>query len=98
MRLEDGGAEVIGPAPTVQDALTLIQAHGPRLDRAVLDINLRGEKVFPVADALLALDVPFIFRTGYDSDVLPAAYAHVARHSKPLNCTAVLAALAATAA
>jgi CheY-like chemotaxis protein len=95
--LEDNGAEVVGPAPTIEDALTLIGAQGPTLDRAVLDVNLRGEKVFPVADALMKLAVPFVFSTGYEDTMFPRAYAGVQRLTKPLDLAALLVALTSAA-
>ena len=71
MLMEDGlikaGAEVVGPACSVKEALGLIEgvvADGG-LSAAVLDIYLDGEMVKPVADRLAALGVPFIFATGY---------------------------------
>src|SRR3954462_10275467 len=72
--LESIGIEVIGPAASVEEALRLIENAGDRLDGAVLDINLRNERVFPVADALTARGVPFLFTTGYDADSIPKAY------------------------
>jgi CheY-like chemotaxis protein len=60
---EAEGAEVVGPAATVADGLALL-AEAPNLDGAVLDINLQGEMVFPLADALTARGVPFVFATG----------------------------------
>ena len=83
--LEGRGAEVVGPAGSVRDALALVEAAGGRLDGAVLDINLRGERVYPVADALAALGVPFVFVTGYDARVIPDAYAGVPRCEKPVS-------------
>jgi len=64
------GAEVVGPAGSVGDALHLIEAASREggLSAAVLDIDLEGEAVTPVADMLAALDVPFVFATGYDSE------------------------------
>jgi CheY-like chemotaxis protein len=61
--LFDLGCEVIGPAPQVAAALQLLESES--IDLAVLDINLGGELVFPVADRLAALGVPFVFSTGY---------------------------------
>jgi CheY-like chemotaxis protein len=95
--LQDSGAEVVGPAPTIKDALTLVTAQGVTLDRAVLDVNLRGEKVFPVADALLNRAIPFIFATGYEDAMLPSAYAAVPRLIKPLERAALLAAVVSAA-
>jgi len=65
--LRDAGAEVVGPAPTVADALRLVEvaAKDGRLSAAVLDVNLQGRAVAPVADRLAALGVPFVFATGY---------------------------------
>ena len=81
---EATGAEVVGPAASVDDALDLIQ-ETERLDGAVIDINLQGEMAYPVADALLARGVPFVFATGYDQGSVPAQYAHIARCEKPVD-------------
>lgn len=90
--LEADGAEVVGPASTVADALTLL-ADAPWIDAAVLDINLHGEMVFPVADALTARGVPFVFATGYDRDVVPPRYAGIVRCEKPVEPAAIARAL-----
>ena len=65
--LRGAGAEVVGPVPTVGEALRLIEAAAADggIGAAVLDINLDGRHVAPVADRLAALDVPFVFATGY---------------------------------
>ncbi|HEX3918128.1 MAG TPA: response regulator [Caulobacteraceae bacterium] len=62
--LEDLGFEVACSAATVAQALSWLDAGGA-LDLALLDVNLGGEPVFPVADALKARGVPFAFSTGY---------------------------------
>jgi CheY-like chemotaxis protein len=65
--LLDQEAKVVGPASSVEQALRLIDgvmAEGG-LSAAVLDVNLNGEAVLPVADRLAALGVPFLFATGY---------------------------------
>ena len=49
--LAAAGAEVCGPGPTVARALRMASAPG-RLDAALLDVNLRGEAIWPVVDAL----------------------------------------------
>ena len=88
IELEDAflgaGASIVGPVATVAEAHALLDG-APRLDAAVLDINLQGEMIFPVADRLLARDIPFIFATGYDSVSIPAAYGAVTRCEKPVN-------------
>jgi DNA-binding LytR/AlgR family response regulator len=63
--LFDEGCEVVGPVGAVAPALALIEESGATLDGAFLDINLRGELVYPVADAIIARGVPFAFLTGY---------------------------------
>jgi CheY-like chemotaxis protein len=82
---EDLGADVIGPAGSVVEGLDLVEQHGHRVDIALLDVNLRGELVYPVADALAAKGVPVIFTTGYDAMVLPDPYQHARRCDKPVN-------------
>lgn len=77
------GADVAGPVPTPRQALVLIETV--KIDAAVLDINLRGETVFAVADALLARGVPFVFATGYDSGSIPEAYREVPVWEKPFD-------------
>lgn len=88
------GAEVVGPAATVQEALALIAEARNRIDRAVLDINLRGEQGFVVADALAAAGVPFVFATGYDARAIPAQHAEVPLFEKPIDPARLAAALA----
>ena len=90
--LEDAGATVLGPVSSVKEALALLDGE-PEVDSAILDINLNGEMVYPVADALTARGVPFIFATGYDEAAVPPAWRHVIRCEKPVNATAVARAL-----
>jgi CheY-like chemotaxis protein len=61
--LGDSGCVIVGPAASVEQGLALVQNEP--IDAAVLDINLGGEPVFPIADALAARGVPFVFVTGY---------------------------------
>src|SRR3712207_9551920 len=75
--LERAGAEVVGPIPRLKQALDLL-ARGERLDGTVLDINLAGEMVYPLADALRERGVPFVFATGYEEKNIPSCYADVA--------------------
>ena len=78
------GAEVIGPVPTPGQAFALL-AELARLDAAVLDVMLRGETVFPLADALRDRAIPFVFSTGFEPDSLPASYAGVPSWLKPFD-------------
>ena len=62
-------ARVVGPAATIEEALTLIAAEP--IDFAVVDVNLRGLMSYPVANALALRGVPFVFASGYgDTAVL----------------------------
>ena len=87
------GAVPIGPVATVDEALALIRDE-PRIDAAGLDVNLGGEPVFPVADALRARAIPFVFASGYDAAMLPEDYRDVAVCPKPIDARAVTTALA----
>jgi DNA-binding response OmpR family regulator len=78
------GVNVIGPAPTLQDAFALLRS-GLRVDAAVLDINLRDEMVYPVAAELRRGGVPFVFATGYDAAVVPAEFTSVPLWGKPFE-------------
>lgn len=91
--LEEQGAEVLGPVPSVDDALALLETEATP-DAAVLDINLGDEQVFPVADALRAAAVPFVFLSGYDARMIPDQYGDVRRCAKPLDRSRLLRALA----
>lgn len=77
----DLGAEVVGPAARFEQAMTL--ALEADLDLAVLDVNLDGLVVYPIADVLRDRSIPFIFMTGYDSSVVPAGYRHNRVLTKP---------------
>jgi len=89
---ERAGASVVGPAGRVSDALSLIEKNLP-IQGAVLDINLAGEMAFDVADLLRTNNVPFVFVTGYDAEIIPATYATVARYEKPIDFASIRIAL-----
>ena len=61
--LMDLGAEVVGPAATVERAIEVVASQA--VDVALLDMNLNGENSDRVADALKARGVPFVYATGY---------------------------------
>jgi CheY-like chemotaxis protein len=82
--LSSRGAEVVGPLGALQDALDLVSAGEP-LDVAVLDVDIQGRKVFPVADGLIERNVPFIFCTGYDDVMIPERYAAYPLRLKPID-------------
>ncbi|MAK81983.1 response regulator [Phenylobacterium sp.] len=61
--LSDLGCKVVGPASRLEEAITLVESH--EIDCAVLDVNLGGQPIFPLADILRAKGAPFAFATGY---------------------------------
>ena len=70
--LVDFGCEVVGPAARLATALDLAQDEA--LDIAILDVNLAGEPIYPVAAALVERKVPFVFSTGYGNAGIEDAY------------------------
>jgi len=89
--LTEAGARVAGSAADVEEGLRMAELP---LDAAVLDANLNGESVLPVAQALAARGVPFIFATGYgDSKFAPQGF-DAPLIKKPYDVTQVAAALA----
>ncbi len=80
--LGEVGARVLGPFPSVREAMKV--AHDA--DAAVLDITLKDCDVFPLADMLEHLRVPFVFYTGMpDSSDLPERFQHVQLIRKPIQ-------------
>lgn len=61
--LAELGSVVVGPAAAINDALALVQTEA--IDAAVLDVNVRGERIDPVAHALFERGIPVLFATGY---------------------------------
>jgi DNA-binding response OmpR family regulator len=81
--LRSEGCEVLGPVPVVSAAEEIV-AREP-VDGAVLDVNLRGDLVFPLAQKLAIQRVPILFITGYDRDNLPEAFSGCAMLQKPFR-------------
>jgi CheY-like chemotaxis protein len=70
--LADYGCEHVSAAANVDQALSLIDSQA--FDAAMVDVNLDGRKSYPVADALAARGVPFVFSTGYSGESLDEGY------------------------
>lgn len=68
--LADLGCDVVGPESNIEDGLNVASGTAP-LDAALLDVNVAGQEIFPVAEALKARGVPFVFSTGYGESGLP---------------------------
>ncbi|EIM24426.1 response regulator [Microvirga lotononidis] len=79
----DCGGYVVGPAATFEQAIAI--ALDEDLDLAILDVNVAGLVVYPVADILRHRGIPFMFVTGYDSSVIPERYRHTCVLSKPFS-------------
>ncbi len=78
----DLGAEVVGPFGTVGEAM----AQGAdRLDAAVLDINVAGELVYPLAERLARRGTPMVFLTGYDAKSVDGRFAKSNVLTKPID-------------
>lgn len=81
--LDRAGATVVGPFPTTDRALAFLSTSTP--DGAILDIDLRGQSVYALADALREMGVPFVFMTGHAGQIVPDRLADVPRCHKPLR-------------
>lgn len=81
--LTDLGCTVVGVAASVAEALALADDEALELDGAVLDVNLGGEKVFPVATRLRSRGVPFVFSTGYGRAAITSEFARDPVLAKP---------------
>jgi CheY-like chemotaxis protein len=79
------GCKVVGPAGNVATAMSLINSGDKAaIDGAFLDVNLRGELIYPVVDALAARDVPVVFVSGYSADDIDPRYAGIPALAKPV--------------
>ena len=77
------GCLVVGPFTSLAHALRAVKEL--EFDAAIMDVNLAGEFVYPVADELLARGVPFVFLTGYARASLPARLQACPHLLKPYN-------------
>jgi len=90
--LERSGAQVIGPVPNVEKALDRLEKL-PNIHGAILDINLQGELVFPVAEELRRRSIPFVFASGYDDTIIPPHFADVPLLQKPVDAVVIASVL-----
>jgi CheY-like chemotaxis protein len=81
--LDQLDCHVIGPCNSPFEALAFLKENV--VDGAILDINLGGETVYPVADALVRLGVPFVFVTGYGGESVDTRFSQVKRLEKPIG-------------
>ena len=94
--LESLGHSVTATCESVADALTAADQGG--FDLAILDVNLKGESVWPVAERLREKNVPFVIATGGHVDPPPAQFANVPVIEKPYTVDRVMPAIEAAVA
>ena len=82
-RLQRLGCEVVGPVGHLEHALEL--ARTTALDGALLDVNIKGGVVYPVAEELLARKVPVVLSTGYGPNTLPPVFRDLPYLRKPFG-------------
>jgi CheY-like chemotaxis protein len=83
------GCIVAGMAGSLAQGLKLASPGGAEIDAAILDVNLGGEKVFPIADELAARGVPFVFATGYGIVVIDPRFSDRLVLAKPYQKAAL---------
>ena len=92
--LADLGCDVVGPESNIEDGLNVASGTAT-LDAALLDVNVAGQEIFPVAEALKARGVPFVFSTGYGEAGLPEHWRGNPTVQKPFTEGAIRDALMA---
>jgi len=85
--LNDLGYKVIGPFSRISEAIVALRTND--VDAAVLDINLGGEMVYPLADVLAAARIPFAFVTGYGDEEIKHRYDRIPVLQKPIETDAL---------
>lgn len=89
--LAELGCEVVGPAPNLAMGRELIESE--QLDAALVDVHIRGERIFPLCEALEAKGVPFVLTSGYADWTMPDKWADRPRLQKPYTIEQVEEAL-----
>jgi CheY-like chemotaxis protein len=94
--LTELGCAAVLHASRVKDALALLANERP--DVAMLDVNLAGEQAYPIAERLAAIDIPFVFATGYGMEGIPPHWASRPVVQKPFTLDMLGRAIAAALA
>ena len=89
--LAELGCTVVGPAPNMAAARELVEAG--EFDGALVDVHIRGERVFPLCEMLNARNVPFVFTSGYADWQMPEKWQDRPRLQKPYTVDQVEEAL-----
>jgi CheY-like chemotaxis protein len=90
--LEAGGFVVVGPLASIDEALDALEEDA--IDGALLDANLGGHTVGPLADELAARGLPFAFVSGYGREQLPSGHREAPLVRKPFTNAELLTAVA----
>jgi two-component SAPR family response regulator len=91
--LSELGFSVIGPFSRIADAMHA--ARHERFQAAILDINVKGEMIYDLADQIAARDIPLVFVTGYGADAIAERFKNVPVLQKPVDRIALERVLAA---
>ena len=91
--LVDLGCTVVGPAPNMAAARELVEEE--RFDAALMDVHIRGERVFPLCDLLAAKGIPFVLTSGYADWHMPEKWHGRPRLQKPYSSDQIEQALRA---
>ncbi|WP_340318162.1 response regulator [Rhizorhabdus argentea] len=75
---------LIGPAGSLDEGLEIVR-RAVRIDCAILDIDLRGQLVYPLVESLQRRSTPIIFVSGYDRSAIPARFADIPLCQKPIK-------------
>ena len=90
--LDSSGHRVVASAETVAAALEHVEKGG--FDLAILDVHLRGEQIWPVADRLASAGIPYLLASGGSSHPAPPAHAAAPQLAKPYTMDGVAKAVA----
>ncbi|MBI5263494.1 MAG: response regulator [Bradyrhizobium sp.] len=86
--LKSHGAKIVGPVGDVREAQDQIAVG--EFDVAILDVNLRNEFAWPVADELMRRQIPFALATGYGVEAIPRRFWNIMRWEKPWELAEVI--------
>ena len=89
--LKDNHCTVVGPFARLPEALDAARAE--QIDVALLDVNIAGEKIYPVAEVLEQRGIPFLILTGYGPRAIPPSHPHWRVCGKPFRPAELVAAL-----
>jgi CheY-like chemotaxis protein len=89
--LVSAGCSILGPFASLSSATEALRTK--QFDLAILDVNLNGEMVYPLADELAARAIPFVLLTGYVSTDLPERFRKVPQVTKPYDQASLIGAV-----